>query len=89
MVITWRIQKNRRNGQQIRMIVDRDHPDVCPALAVARMAWSKARLKHPMSKPLAVFKDKIGKVSYVTESKVTEVVKTAVKILTQICRKES
>ena len=66
VVMTWRIQKNRRNGQQIRMIVDRDHPDVCPALAVARMAWRKARLKHPMSKPLAVFKDKTGKVSYVT-----------------------
>ena len=61
------------------MIVDRDHPGVCPALAVLRMAWRKARFKHPMSKPLAVFKDKTGKVSYVTQSKVTEDIRTAVK----------
>ena len=39
----------------------------------------KARPKHPMSKPLAVFKDKTGKVSYVTQSTVTEVIRTAVK----------
>ena len=58
VVMTWRIQKNRKNGQQIRLLVDRDHPEVCPALAIANMAWRKARLRHPMSKSLAVFKDK-------------------------------
>lgn len=79
VVITWRIQKNRRNGQQIRLIVDRDHPDVCPALAAARMAWRKARLRHSMTKPLAIFKDKKGKLCYVTQSKVTEVIRAAVK----------
>ena len=56
VVMTWRHQKNRRNGQQIRMLVDRDHPEVCPALAIARMAWGGSKLRHPMSKPLAVFK---------------------------------
>ena len=61
------------------MVVEKDHPDVCPALAVAMMAWRKVRLRHSMSKPLAVFKDKKGKVSYVTQSKVTEVIRTAVK----------
>ena len=43
VVMTWRIQKNRRNGQQIGMIVDKDHPDVCPALAVPRVAWRKSK----------------------------------------------
>ena len=79
VVMTWRHQKNRINGQQIRMLVDRDHPEVCPALAIARMAWRKAKLRHPMSKPLAVFKDKKGEVCYVTQSKVTEVIRRAVK----------
>ena len=34
VVITWRHQKNRQNGQKIRLLVDRDHPVVCPALSI-------------------------------------------------------
>ena len=79
VVMTWRYQKFGRNGQQIRMFVGRDHPEVCPALAIARMAWRKAKLRHSMSKPLAIFKDKKGEVCYVTQSKVTEVIRRAVK----------
>ena len=48
-------------------------------MAIANMAWRKARLRHPMSKPLAVFKDKKGDICYVTQSKVTEVIRIAVK----------
>ena len=78
VVMTWRHQNNRRNGQHIRMLVDRDHPEVCPALAIARMAWRKAKLRHAMTKPLAVFKDKKGEVCCVTQSKVTDVIRRAV-----------
>ena len=33
VVVTWRFQKNRQNGQQSRLLVDSDHPDIlmsCP-----------------------------------------------------------
>ena len=61
------------------MLVDRDHPEVCPALAIANMAWRKEKLRHSMTKPLAVFKDKKGEVCYVTQSKVTDVIRRTVK----------
>ena len=83
VVVTWSLQNNRRIGQHIRILVDRDHPEVCPALTIANMAWRKAKLRHSMSKPLAVFKDKKGKVCYGTQSKVTDVIRRAVKRYTQ------
>ena len=58
MVVTRRFQKNRQNGQHIRLLVDRDHPDICPALALANMALRKTRFKHSLDLPLAVFKEK-------------------------------
>ena len=61
------------------MLVDRDNPDICPALALANMALRKHRLKHSMDLPLAVFKDKDGVVKYTTHKKVTEVIRIAVK----------
>ena len=79
VVVTWRFQKNRQNGQQIRLLVDSDHPDICPALALARMALRKHRLKHSMDLPLAVFKDTDDVVKYTTHKKVTELIRKAVK----------
>lgn len=79
VVVTWRFQKNRQNGQQIRLLVDRDHPEICPALALASMALRKHRLKHSMDLPLAVFKDTDGTVKYTTHKKVTELIRKAVK----------
>ena len=43
------------------------------------MAWRKAKLRHSMTKPLAVFKYKKGEMCYVTQSKVTDVIRRAVK----------
>ena len=37
VVITWRHQKSRQNGQQINLLVDKDHPEVYPALVVVSM----------------------------------------------------
>ena len=42
VVITWRHQKNHQNGQQICLIVDRDHPEISPALAIASIVPRKA-----------------------------------------------
>ena len=51
VMITWRDQNNRQNEQQIRLLVDVDHPEVFPALAIAKMVLRKARLKHDKKTP--------------------------------------
>ena len=80
-VITWRHQKNCRNGQQIRLLVGRDHPEACTALAIASMVLRKVRLRHNTKLPLAIFKAKDGTVQYLTHSKVTDIIRKAVKIV--------
>ena len=79
VVITWRHQKNRRNGEKTRLIADHAHPDVCSVINLAKMAWRKARLRHSMKLPLTIFKNKSGEIKYMTHQKVTEIIRTAVK----------
>ena len=59
--------------------MDRDHPEVCPALAIASMVLRKVRLRHSTKLPLAIFKAKDGTVQYLTHSKVTDMIRKAVK----------
>ena len=61
------------------MLVDRDHPEVCPALAIASMILRKVRLRHSTKLSLAIFKAKDGTVQYLTHSKVTDMIRKAVK----------
>jgi hypothetical protein len=37
MKVTFRIQKNRQNGQSITIVLDGDHPDLCPVRATYRI----------------------------------------------------
>ena len=62
------------------MLVDRDHPGVCPVPAITNMVLRKAKLKHGTKKTLAIFQAKDGTVQYLTHSKVTEIIRKAVKI---------
>lgn len=50
--------------------MDKDHLDVCLTLAIASVVLKKVRLKHAMHLPLAVFKNKEGKVNYVTHANI-------------------
>ena len=79
VVITWKHQKNRRNGEKTCLIANHAHPDVCPVINLARMAWRKARLKHSNQLPLTIYKNKNGEVKYMTHQKVTEIIRKAVK----------
>ena len=79
VVITWRHQKNRRNGEKTRLIANHECPDVCPVINLAKMAWRKARLRHPLKMPLTIFKNKDSEVKYMTHQKVTDVIRKAVK----------
>ena len=79
VVITWRHQKNRQNGQQIRLLVDRDHPEVCQTLAITSLVLIKVRIQHNTKLPLTIFKAKGRTVQYLTHSKVTDITRKAVK----------
>ena len=79
VVITWKHQKNRRNGEKTHLIANHAHPDVCPVINLAKMAWRKARLRHSNKLPLTVFKTKEGDIKYMTHQKVTDIIRKAVK----------
>ena len=41
VVITFRHQKNRQNGQEICLLVDKTFPKICAARSIANMLWRK------------------------------------------------
>jgi hypothetical protein len=60
--ITWRIQKNRQNGQSITLAAEIDQTKICPARSVMRLILRAKRLNQPDDMPVAVYKTKKGKV---------------------------
>ena len=79
VVLTWKHQKNRRNGEKTRLIANHEHPDVCPVINLAKMMWRKYRFKHSNKLPLTVYKNKDGEIKYMTHQRVTEIIRKAVK----------
>ena len=61
------------------MLVDRDHPEVCPTLAIANMVPRKAKLKHDTIFSLDIVQTKDSIVQYLTHSKVTDIIRKAMK----------
>jgi hypothetical protein len=56
--VTYRIQKNRQNGQSITLVLDNNHPDICPIRAAYRIFLRAKRLGQSDSQPMAVFVNK-------------------------------
>ena len=79
VVITFRHQKNRQNGQQIRLVVNKDHPKICAVINLAEMVLRSLILGHSMELPLAIYANKKGEVKYLTSSKMTEMIRKAVR----------
>ncbi len=77
--ITWRIQKNRQNGQSITLTADSKFRDLCPVLSAARMVIRARRLLQPDDMPLAVYRTKKGESLYLTGGKIAELLRGAVK----------
>ena len=77
--ITWRIQKNRQNGQSITLTADRKFPDLCPVQSAARMVIRARRLLQPDDMPLAIYRTKKGDNLYLTGAKIAELLRGAVK----------
>jgi hypothetical protein len=77
--ITWRIQKNRQNGQSITLAVDNKFRDLCPVLSAVRMVIRARRLSQPDDMPLAMYRTRKGESLYLTGSKIAELLRGAVK----------
>ena len=75
--ITWRIQKNRQNGEALRLICDLLNPKLCPVRNAYLMLLRKHRLGHDMELPIAVYRDKNGEIKYLTGSKIAEIIRKA------------
>jgi hypothetical protein len=77
--ITWRIQKNRQNGQSITLAMDKKFPDLCPVRSAVRMVIHARHLQQPDDLPLAMYKTKQGEHLYLTGGKIAELLRGAVK----------
>ncbi len=77
--ITWRIQKNRQNGQPITLAAEIDWPKICPVCSAMRLVLRAKWLNQPDDMPVGVYKTKKGKVIYLTGNKIAELLQKAVK----------
>jgi hypothetical protein len=71
--MTFRIQKNRRNGQSITLVANHDHKEICPVRAARCISLRAKRLGQSESEPLGVFVNKFGIKKYFTGNKIAEV----------------
>jgi hypothetical protein len=77
--VTFRIQKNRQNGQSITLVADDAHPDICPVRAAYRIFLRSKRLGQLDSEPMGVFVNKFGITRYLTGNKIQDVLRSIAK----------
>ena len=70
--VTWRIQKNRHNGQAITLSVEVDRPEICLVYSAMHLVLRARRLNQPDDMPLGVYRTKKGKSIYLTGNKIAE-----------------
>jgi hypothetical protein len=70
--ITWRIQKNRQNGQSVTLPAESDRPKICPVCSVMWLVLQARWLNQLDEMSIAVYKTKKGKVIYLTGNKIVE-----------------
>ena len=78
---TWKVQKNRRNGQEAEWAADPQNPKWRPCEAMIRIVNREKRLKVSTKKPLAVWKYGRGNVKYITGAKAATFFKAIAKTL--------
>lgn len=78
--VTFRIQKNRQNGQKITFTFDSKHPSICPVRAAYRIYLRSIRLGQSDDEPMAVFVNKKNAKKYLTGNKIAEILQKAARI---------
>jgi len=77
--MTFRIQKNRQNGQSITLVSDDAHPDICPVRAAHRIYLRAKKLGQSDSEPMGIFVNSFGVKKYLTGGKIAEVLRLIAK----------
>ncbi len=62
--VTFKVQKNRRNGEKKQVLPDRKNPEMCPVLAALRLVIRARNLGQIQSLPCAVYH--LNKMRYIT-----------------------
>ena len=77
--ITWRIQKNRQNGQSITLAADTKAPELCPVKGALRMLMRARRLGQDSDMPIACYKTKKSSLLYITGTRIATLLREAAK----------
>jgi hypothetical protein len=77
--ITWRIQKNRQNGQKIKLSAYTKNPAICPVRGALQMVMRASRLGQPDDMPVACYRTKKAPLLYITSSRIATLLREAVK----------
>ena len=78
VVVTWRKQKNKENGQQIPFERDDTLPDFCPVRAAFRIVQRARLLLVPKEEPVAVYhQQSVNKRYFITDNQVASFFKKA------------
>lgn len=90
MKLTWRIQKNRRNGQSIKIPVDRKHQQLCPVYNALQIVTRKIRLDHThLDTPVCVYVANNPDVPlFLTGAKVKDLIHRAIDVVNPTMSKE-
>ena len=77
--ITFRIQKNRKNGQKITFAADDKHPHICPVCSAYCIFLRAKRLGQSDDQPMGVYLNQQGIVEYLTANKISELLQSIAK----------
>ncbi len=77
--ITWCIQKNRQNGQKIKLSADTKNPLICPVRGALQMVMRARRLAQPDDMPVACYRTKKAPLLFITGSRIATLLHKAVK----------
>ncbi len=79
MTITFRIQKNQKNGQNITFAADDKHPHICPVCSSYRIFLQAKRLGQTDHQLMGVYLNHQGIIKYLTGTKIAELLKSIAK----------
>jgi hypothetical protein len=77
--ITWRIQKNRQNGQMIKLSADTKNPAICPIRGALGMVTRARHLAQPYNMLVACYRTKKASLLFITGSRYATLLCEAVK----------
>ena len=77
--VTWRYQKNGDNGETIKYYKDNKNTKWCPCRAIWNIFQRAKRLGIPAHEPIAKYKDKKGKIFFITDKDVKTILQSAAK----------